>query len=156
MTVLGVDLGDRRIGLAVSDPHGLVAVGAGAVAVRSEDEAIAAVAAAAREREVDEIVIGIPITMRGTKGPRAAKTERFAGRLRKVVAVPVSLWDERLTTVEATRALRSIGRSADRSGRVDQAAATLLLQSWLDAQRGGRGGASGAAGPDRGEPNREG
>jgi putative Holliday junction resolvase len=134
--VLGVDLGDRRIGLAVSDPDETLAVGAGTLFVRSEREALAAIGEVVRERGIERAVVGLPLSMGGGRGPRAQKTERFVERLRAALSVPVSVWDERLTTVEAERALREIsppGRA--RPGRADEAAAVLLLQNWLDARR---------------------
>lgn len=136
MIVLGVDLGDRRIGLAVSDPDEVLAVGAGTLSVRSDREALAAIRAVVDERGIERAVVGLPLSMSGERGPRALKAERFVERLRETLAVPVSLWDERLTTVEAERALRVVSpESRGRHPRVDEAAAVLLLQSWLDARR---------------------
>ncbi len=136
MIVLGVDLGDRRIGLAVSDPSGTLAVGAGTLAVRSEKEAIAALRAVVDEREIGRTIIGLPLSLSGERGPRARKTERFVERLRESLAIPVSLWDERLTTVEAGRALRAVTPAGRlRAGRTDESAAIIMLQSWLDARR---------------------
>ena len=136
MIVLGVDFGDRRIGLAVSDPSGSVAVGAGTLVVRSEREAIAAIRAVVEEREVGETIVGLPLSMSGERGPRARITERFVDRLRKSLPVPVSVWDERLTSVEAGRALRAVSPGVrPRAGRTDESAAIILLQSWLDARR---------------------
>ncbi len=136
MIVLGVDLGDRRIGLAVSNPSGTLAVGAGTLVVRSEREAIAALRAVVDERAIGRTIVGLPLSLSGERGPRARKTERFVERLRESLAIPVSLWDERLTTVEAGRALRAVtpeGRL--RAGRTDESAAIIMLQSWLDARR---------------------
>ena len=140
MRVLGVDWGERRIGLAVSDPDGRVAVGAGRVVVASPRDAIVAIANAAAAREVEMIVLGFPISLGGERGARAEKTERFAEDLRTRVGVPVVLWDERLTSAAAMRAVWETGGSA-RSARkrVDEMAATILLQSWLDARRGDSG-----------------
>jgi len=148
MQVLGVDWGDRRIGLAVSDPEGRVAVGAGTLIVTSAGGALSALADAANSRGVEMIVIGLPVSLDGGHGPRAVKTERFARDLRARVMVPVVCWDERLTSAAAMRAIRETGGS-DRSarGRTDEMAATILLQSWLDAQRTDR-----VAGPGRTHP----
>ena len=136
MMVLGVDLGDRRIGLAVSDPDETLAVGAGTLFVRSEREALAAIRAVVLERGIERAVVGLPLSMGGGRGPRAQKTERFVERLRMTLSIPVLVWDERLTTVEAKRALREVSPSGrGRPGRADEAAAILLLQSWLDARK---------------------
>jgi putative Holliday junction resolvase len=136
MIVLGVDLGDRRIGLAVSDPGETLAVGAGTLLVRSEGEAIAALRAVVDERGIARTIVGLPLSLSGERGPRARKTERFVERLRAVLPVPVLVWDERLTTVEAGRALRAVTPTGRlRPGRADESAAIILLQSWLDARR---------------------
>jgi putative Holliday junction resolvase len=140
MKVLGVDLGDRRIGLALSDPSGVVALGAGFLEMRSQREALDGIEAIVSEKEVDQVVIGLPLTMSGQKGERAQITERFVDRLREHVQVPIMLWDERFTSEAAKRTLSDAGRGARRAarrekGRTDEIAATLLLQSWLDSQR---------------------
>ncbi len=149
--VLGVDWGDRKIGLAVSDPSGTVAVGAGTLVVSSRREALAALAAAATARDVERIVVGFPVSMSGSSGPRAEKTERFVEALRARVAIPILLWDERLTTAAALRTLRETGGSTRRDrGLTDELAATILLQSWLDARRTSRDGST--APSEDGEP----
>jgi putative Holliday junction resolvase len=136
MRVLGVDLGDRRIGLAISDPTGTVALGAGFLQVRSTRQALSALGAVVQERQIHEVVVGLPLTMSGQRGARAEKTERFVGQLRKMIHIPVSLWDERFTTEAARRVIRETGaRERGRRGRTDEIAATILLQSWLDARR---------------------
>ena len=140
MKVLGVDLGDRRIGLALSDPSGVIALGAGFLEVRSEGDALAAIERFIGEKQVDHVVIGLPLTMAGEKGERARITERFVKRLETRIAAPVTLWDERFTSEAAKRTLIDAGRGARRAarkqrGRTDEIAATLLLQSWLDARQ---------------------
>jgi putative Holliday junction resolvase len=135
MVVLGVDWGDRRIGLSVSDPDGRVAVGVGTIHATSRREAIAALLEAARERDVEAIVIGLPITLRGTRGPRAEKTERVIDEIRSRTRVPVWVCDERFTTAAARRRLRETGAPARSGPSTDEVAATLLLQNWLDARR---------------------
>jgi putative Holliday junction resolvase len=147
MKVLGVDLGDRRIGLALSDPTGVIALGAGFLEVRSEVDALSAIERFVGEKQVDHVVIGFPLTMAGEKGERARITERFVKRLEKRIAAPITLWDERFTSEAAKRALSDTGRGARRAarkqrGRTDEIAATLLLQSWLDAGHLPRGNPS--------------
>lgn len=147
MKVLGIDLGDRRIGLALSDPSGVIALGAGFLEVRSEADALAAIERLVSEKQVDHVVIGFPLTMAGEKGERARITERFVSRLEKRIVAPVTLWDERFTSEAAKRALTDAGPGARRAarkqrGRTDEIAATLLLQSWLDARHLPRGNPS--------------
>jgi putative holliday junction resolvase len=132
--VLALDLGKRRIGLAVSDPLGVTAQGLPNLERTNKRSDLAALASLAREREVDLILIGNPIQMRGTEGRQSAWVREFAAALEKTTGLPVRLWDERLTTVEAGRVLRSSGISiAKRAAAVDRLSAVILLQSYLDS-----------------------
>lgn len=134
--VLGVDLGDARIGLAISDPIGLTAQPLGWVPGGGRKACVARVAAAAREHGAVTIVVGHPLLMSGTAGERAGSAAAFARALGALVEASVVLWDERLSTVQAQRALIGGGvRRGRRREVVDQVAAALILQSWLDAQR---------------------
>lgn len=134
--VLGLDLGDARIGVAVSDPDRRVAVPIGTVQVGRPPGELKAIAALVSEHEANLVVLGDPVSMGGERGPRAALAAEFAEALRAIVRVPVVLQDERLTTVEAERRLREAGvKGRDRRAVVDAAAAQLILQSWLDANR---------------------
>ncbi|HEV2368503.1 MAG TPA: Holliday junction resolvase RuvX [Acidimicrobiales bacterium] len=132
--VMGVDLGERRIGLAVSDPTGRLASPAGVVergADRDQDHA--RLAAAAAELEASSVVVGLPLSLSGAEGPAARRVRAEVDELRHRIGLPVHLHDERLTTVSATRALREGGgRRRRRRGDVDQAAAAVILQAWLD------------------------
>jgi putative pre-16S rRNA nuclease len=133
--VLGLDLGDARIGVAISDPERRVAVPVGTIHVGQPPGELLAVAAIAREREVTLIVLGHPLSMSGERGSRAAHAESFADALGRLVDVPLELHDERLSTVEAERALAAAGtRGRERRRVVDASAATVILQAWLDAQ----------------------
>lgn len=129
--VMAIDLGSARTGVAVSDELGFLAqpwktLPGGAAALE-------AVAAAAAEVGPVRIIVGLPRNMDGSSGPAAEGARDFAARLRERVDCPVDLWDERLTTVAAQRALRESGRKArDQRGVIDQVAAQILLQSWLD------------------------
>jgi putative pre-16S rRNA nuclease len=135
--VLGLDLGDVRIGVALSDPDRRVAVPIGTVHVGRPPGELKSIAALVAEHGVTLVVVGDPISLDGSRGARAALAAEFADALRGLLAVPVVLHDERLTTVEAERGLRDAGvRGRDRRAVVDAAAARVLLQSWLDAQRG--------------------
>jgi putative holliday junction resolvase len=134
--VLGLDLGDARIGVAISDPDRRLALPLGTVRVGQPPGELKAIAALILEHGVSRVVLGHPRSMSGDIGPRARHAEEFAGALRSVVQVPVELHDERLTTAEAERTLREAGvRGRDRRAVVDRTAAAVILQSWLDAGR---------------------
>lgn len=141
MRVLGIDFGARRIGVAVSE--GAVALPVRTLERRGLAKDLEALASLARERQVECVVVGLPIHMSGRRGPEAEAAERFAEQVGERLALPVHLVDERLTSVEAERALRDGGRRArDRRGMVDAVAATLILRTWLES-RGGTAGAGG-------------
>jgi putative Holliday junction resolvase len=134
--VLGLDLGDVRIGVAVSDPDRTVAVAVGTIHVGRPPGELRAIAGLVEEHGAVLIVLGDPLSMDGTRGARAALAEGFAAALGAIVTVPVVLHDERLTTVEAERRLREAGvKGRGRRAVVDATAAQLILQSWLDAHR---------------------
>lgn len=133
--VLGLDLGDARIGVAISDPERRVAVPVGTVHVGRPPGELLAIAELARERGASLIVVGLPLSLRGEHGTRAGHADAFVDALGGVVEVPVELQDERLSTVEAQRALAAAGtRGRGRRRVVDASAATVILQAWLDAR----------------------
>jgi putative Holliday junction resolvase len=135
--VLALDLGDVRIGVAISDPERRLAVALGTVHVGRPPGEMRAVADLVREHDVTLVVVGQPLSLDGTRGPRATHAESFAQALGAFVEVPIVLHDERLSTVEAERALRDAGvRGARRRSVVDASAAQVILQGWLDMQRG--------------------
>jgi putative Holliday junction resolvase len=137
--VLGLDLGDARIGVAISDPERRVAVPVGTVHVGQPPGELLAIAELARERGASLIVVGLPLTLRGEQGARAGHAGAFADALAGVVDVPIELQDERLSTAEAERALAAAGtRGRGRRRVVDASAATVILQAWLD-ERGRNG-----------------
>lgn len=130
---LAVDVGSVRIGLARSDASGLLAVPL--EAVRAGDTSVEAVAAVVTEWEALEVYVGLPRHMDGREGDAAAKARAWAVQLSERVAVPVRLLDERLSTVQAQRALREAGRTTRQSRSViDSASAVMVLQSALDAE----------------------
>lgn len=134
--VLGLDLGDVRIGVAVSDPERRLAVPVGSVRVGHPPGELTAIAGLVTQHDVVLVVVGEPLSMDGTAGTRALHARTFAEALRSILRVPVVLHDERLSTVEADRALRDAGIGGrDRRSRVDRSAATVILQAWLDAHR---------------------
>ncbi|MGH2764331.1 MAG: Holliday junction resolvase RuvX [Actinomycetota bacterium] len=136
--VLALDLGEARIGVALSDPDRRVALPHGTIRVAGGVEDLKAVASLVREAGAVEIVVGHPLGLSGERGAAAERAEAFAQGLRLVLeGVPVHLQDERLSTVEAERGLREAG--ARRRGihrRVDQAAAGVILEGWLARTRG--------------------
>lgn len=132
--ILALDLGKRRIGLAISDPLGISAQGLPNLERTNKRADLAALATLAREREVGKILMGNPIHMRGSEGRQSAWVRDFASALQQVSGLPVEFWDERLTTVEAHRVLRASGISiAKRAAAVDRLSAVILLQSYLDS-----------------------
>ncbi len=138
--VLGLDLGDARIGVAISDPDRRVAVPTGTIHVGQPPGELKAIAALVVEQGATLIVVGHPRSLDGSSGPRAQQTEAFVDALRSAVSVPVELQDERLTTVQAERGLREAGvKGREQRNAVDAAAASLILQAWLDARSGSRG-----------------
>ena len=134
--VLGLDLGDARIGVAISDDGRHMAVPLGTVRTGAPSD-VRAIADLVAEHGVTLVVIGHPLLLSGEAGERAHLAERFAEALRSLLSVEVVLQDERLSTAEADRALREAGASGrDRRRTIDRSAATVILQSWLDARSG--------------------
>ena len=132
--VLGLDLGDARIGVAVSDDDRRLAVPVGTVRTGAPAD-LRAIAALVSERGATLGVVGHPLLLSGDAGERAHHAERFAEALRSFLGVPVVLQDERLSTVQADRSLREAGASGrERKRAVDRSAAAVILQSFLDAQ----------------------
>lgn len=133
--VLAIDLGTVRVGLALSDPLRITGQPMGNLQRRALSKDLRPLIEIVQEKGVSTVVLGHPLLMSGLVGERALDAEKFADRLRAELSCPVVLWDERLTTVQAERALRE-GNVDGRKRRtvVDAAAAALLLQSWLDAQ----------------------
>jgi putative holliday junction resolvase len=134
--VLGLDVGSKRIGVAVSDPLGITAQGLETIQRQNKRSDFAHLERVLREYEVREIVVGFPLRMSGAEGTQAERMQRFAEELRQRFQLPVHLWDERLTSAEANRLLRETDMSIKRRGEVvDQMAAVLILQSWMEARR---------------------
>jgi putative Holliday junction resolvase len=135
--VLGLDLGDARIGLAISDDRRRIAVPLGTVRTGAPAD-VKAIADLVHGHDVTLVVIGHPLHLSGEAGERAHHAERFAEALDAFLDVPVLLQDERLSSVEADRALREAGASGrERRLTVDRSAATVILQAWLDAAGAG-------------------
>src|SRR5687767_5532843 len=130
--ILGIDLGRERIGVAVSDELGMLAHPV--ETIRARDNATRRIAEIVQEKNAERVVIGLPRHMNGTVGAGAAEALAFAEKLRACVACEVVTWDERMTTMAANRALRDSGQKTRNSrGFVDQVAAQMILQGYLDS-----------------------
>ena len=139
MRVLGLDIGERRIGVALSDPEGIIAIALTVIERESEDAALKQLIALARENEVERIVIGLPRSLDGSLGKQAQAVQMFAKSLARRTELPVVTWDERLSTVAAERMLAEAGvRRGKRKKRLDSTAAALILQGYLDRERSGK------------------
>ncbi|MBM4286477.1 MAG: Holliday junction resolvase RuvX [Deltaproteobacteria bacterium] len=137
MRILGLDVGERRIGLAVSDPLGFTAQGLGVLRRHSPAEDLARLVAVGRQYRVQEIVVGLPRHLDGRPGQLAPGIWELAQALGEALGVPVIPWDERLSTQEAERVLLAADLSRRRRRQVvDQVAAALILQGYLDRRRG--------------------
>lgn len=134
---LGVDLGARRIGLAVHDDPDLDARPLGTLDLKGVKDPVGALAERAKSLGASEIVVGLPLNMDGSDGPSARNARKIASALRKRAGVPVRLWDERLTTTQAQRS--RVARGVKGREGIDAEAAAILLQAYVDAARGGSG-----------------
>jgi putative Holliday junction resolvase len=136
MRVLGVDWGERRLGIAVSDETQTVASPHAVERCRSDRERIDAILRHASDLSVDTVVLGMPLSLSGDEGPTGRAVRRFSELLGKQLSIPLVLWDERLTTGSAQRALIEAGiRRSKRKELVDKVAASVMLQSYLDCQK---------------------
>ncbi|HVP15034.1 MAG TPA: Holliday junction resolvase RuvX [Terriglobales bacterium] len=139
MRILAVDWGERRIGLAVSDPREVIASGLRTLLVTGPEAAAVAVAAVAAEVEAESIVVGLPLRMDGGRGPAAEAAQSFADLVRERSGLAVETYDERLTSAISERRLREAGvRTGHAKERVDQGAAVALLESFLASRRARR------------------
>jgi len=136
--ILAIDFGSRRMGLAVSDALGITAQGLETLERKNKRSDFARLERTIREYQVTEIVLGNPLRMSGEEGTQSRKVAEFAEELRQRFVLPVHLWDERLTSSEANRLLRDAEVSLHkRTLAVDRMAATLILQSFLQARSAG-------------------
>ncbi|MGF7431535.1 Holliday junction resolvase RuvX [Thermoanaerobacterium thermosaccharolyticum] len=137
MRTIGLDVGDRTIGVAISDPSGLIAQGIKTIKRSNLDDDILEIKRIASSFKAEEIVVGFPKNMNGTIGSQGQKVINFVEVLKKEINLPIMLWDERLTTVEASRMLIE-GADMRRNKRkkvIDKLAATIILQGYLDHKR---------------------
>ena len=139
MRILALDVGERRIGVAVSDPLGMTAQGLSTYTRRGMERDLAYFAGLCREWQAQRLVLGLPLHMNGDAGDSAAHVRELAGQLEAACGIPVEFVDERLTTVAAHRVLIEGGTSRKkRKGVVDKLAAVLILQSWMQSHPAGR------------------
>ncbi len=136
MKILALDFGERRIGVAATDPLGLMAQPLTVIERESLTQDIAKIGEIVRRRGAERIVLGLPLNMDGTEGPPAKRAKRFAARLKRELGLEIELWDERLTTVEAEQMLLAAERSqAERRRRKDEVAAAVILEDYLAVKR---------------------
>jgi putative holliday junction resolvase len=139
--ILSLDVGDVRIGVAVSDPTGTIATPVTTIRRSSQKRDQESIANLAREYSVDRVVIGLPRSLSGEIGPQAQRVMRFGDNLAGALPVPVEYWNETFSTLDAEDLLaaRGVGRRRARSGRnrIDEVAAAVILQSYLRSGRGG-------------------
>lgn len=141
MRIMGLDYGSKTVGVAISDALFLTAQGVETITRTQENklrQTLARIKALCEEYEVEEIVLGLPKNMNNTLGDRAEKSLEFAEMLKKRTGLPVVMWDERLTTVEANRTLMESGvRRENRKEYIDKIAAVFILQGYLDYKKNG-------------------
>ena len=134
MRILALDHGTKRIGVAISDETAVIALPLEYLAAEPLQDFLQKLKVIVDSKQVEEILVGIPRNMNGTYGPAAEKAREFVVRLKGAFSIPVKTWDERLTSVQANRFLIESGmRREKRKERVDQTAAAILLQSYLDS-----------------------
>ncbi len=137
MRILGLDYGSRTVGVAVCDPLGITAQGVEIVRRKEEDKlrkTLARIEEIIKEYQVEKIVLGLPLNMNDTEGVRVEKTREFAAMLERRSGLPIIMWDERLTTVEADNIMIEAGiRRENRKDYVDMIAAQIILQGYLDS-----------------------
>ncbi len=149
--VMGIDFGEKRLGISMSDPGGVVAGSPSVIEAATLGSAVAKIKEVVEQEGIAEIVVGYPVSLRGVAGPQAAKVSEFAALLSRSCGKAVALWDERYSTVEAQRLLQNLSKKVRKQKeKRDAIAAMLILQSYLDrkSSRPGHAGADPAgAGP---------
>ena len=133
MRIIGLDVGEKRIGVAAADDRTQVAVPV--TTIEADGDPVGAIANLIQEQKADELVVGLPLSMSGAMGPQAHLTMDIVEALRERTGVPVHTWDERLTTAQAMRSSGKRGRRGPEKGARDAIAAAILLQAFLDGRR---------------------
>ena len=135
MRIVALDVGNKRIGVAVSDPLGIIATPLSVYTRSGMQQDVDAILRIVQEQGAEQILIGMPVSMDGVEREQAQKTQRFVDAVRQKASVPVITSDERLSTVEAERRMREMGMSAERRKALrDAASAAIVLQSYLDSR----------------------
>lgn len=132
MRILALDVGERRTGVAMSDLLGWLATPLTVLKCASREDELSSIVELARRHQVERVIVGFPRSLDGSVGPQARRVERYVERLRPRLSVPVELWDEQFSTVQAEQLIHETGKRIDRE-RIDAAAAAVILQSYLDA-----------------------
>ncbi len=139
MRILGIDFGTKRIGVAVSDPLGFTAQGLQTIEVQNKQKTMEALAKICAEYGVNEIVVGLPVNMNGSMGPKAKETIEWIEKLQTQFSIPIKTWDERLTSLQADKLMIQQGLSREKQKQQsDRLAATLILQAYLESKRLGK------------------
>ena len=135
MRILGLDTGEKRIGVAVSDALGIIARGLFTLERETDEKVVERLKEIILEEEVTEIVVGLPLNMNGSTGPQAKSAIAFADNLREKLKIPIKLWDERMSTVQVERIMIAGGASRKkRKKKIDKLAAQVILQSYLNSK----------------------
>jgi putative holliday junction resolvase len=138
MRILAIDHGTKRMGIALSDPMGILAQPLEAIPAEPFAQFLNRLKEILVEKQVELVLVGMPRNMDGSYGPAALKVQEFIGALKGAIAIPIQTWDERLTSAQANRFLIEADvRRSDRRGKVDKTAAAILLQSYLDSRSSG-------------------
>ena len=133
--LLGLDIGDKRIGVSVSDELGITAQGRENIYRESDEQAIKEICKLVNQLHVEEVIVGMPKNMNGTLGPQAEKIMKFSKALGSSARIPIKHWDERLTTVIAQRSLTALNvKGRKKKKKVDRIASQLILQGYLDSK----------------------
>ena len=136
LRILGIDMGEKRIGLAVSDPLGITAQGLKTIKVNGSEEARKKLIEVINEKKAEKLIFGLPKNMNGTLGPQAEKVQEFAKKIENITKLPIEYEDERLSTVSAEQVLLMADQSrAKRKKAIDRLSAVIILQSYLDKTR---------------------
>ncbi len=136
MRILGLDFGEKRIGVAISDPMGILASPLTVIEGKSTDSTIEYIVSITQEEEVERIVVGLPRSLDGSESVQAQITRDFIDLLQGQIDIPVDTWDERLSTVAANRMMNEAGvKKGKKKKRLDSAAAAIILQSYLDSKK---------------------
>lgn len=134
MRILGLDVGDRTVGVALSDPLGFIAQGITTIRRKNIEYDLSELKKILDDNNVDTIVVGLPKNMNGTLGPQGEKVMEFCESIKTITGIPIKMWDERLTTVAAHRAMLEADMSREKRKKiVDKVAATYILQGYLDS-----------------------